>query len=248
MAASPVPSAPSRGLVNLPILRWVFSSIGKKTIVALTGIALVFFVVGHLLGNLTVFLGPDAINLYGMKLRDLGALLWVARIGLLVAVGLHIYFTMLLWVENKAARPQKYAVDAPIKTTVFARTMRMTGLFVLVFIIFHLAHFTLHLVNPSYANLHAEIDGRQVHDVYSMVVLGFRNPFVSLFYILALGMVAFHLNHGLSSLWQTLGITNSTLRALYETLGCIFAWVLFVGYASIPVAVLVFGLGKGIVK
>lgn len=248
MAASPVSSAPSSGVFNLPLLRWVYSSIGKKTIVALTGIALVLFVVGHLLGNLSIFLGPHAINAYGMKLRDLGALLWVARIGLLVAVGLHIYFTMLLWMENKAARPQKYAVDAPIKTTVFARTMRMTGLFVLVFILFHLAHLTLHLVNPSYAQLHAEVDGRQVHDVYSMVVLGFRNPFVSLFYIFSLALVAFHLNHGLSSLFQTLGITTSRMRALYETLGSIFAWALFVGYASIPVAVLVFGLGKGIVK
>ena len=215
---------------------------------AITGIILVSFVVGHLLGNLTIFFGPDLINAYALKLHSLGPLLWVIRLALLATVVLHIGFTMLVWKENLAARPQKYAVNAPIKTTVFARTMRLTGLIVLAFIAFHLAHFTLHLINPSYATLHTDLHGQQVHDVYRMVVLGFSNPFVSGFYILSLALVAFHLSHGIGSLFQTLGLTSQTLRPVYETAGRVVAWVLFAGYAAIPVSVLFFGLGKGVLR
>jgi len=228
------------------VLAWLFSSIGKKTVVALTGIALVLFVVGHLLGNLSIFFGPEALNSYAMHLRDLGPLLWVARIGLLVAVGLHIGFTMLVWKENQEARPQKYAVAAPMKTTIFARTMRLTGLIVLAFIAFHLAHFTLLIIQPGYASFRTEIDGREVHDVYRMVVLGFRNPLVSGFYIFSLALVAFHLSHGIGSLFQTLGLSNKTLRPTFEIAARVIAWALFAGYAAIPVSILL-GLGKGIV-
>ena len=124
--------------------------------------------------------------------------------------------------------------------------MRLTGLIVLAFIAFHLAHFTLHLINPSYATLHTDLDGQQVHDVYRMVVLGFSNPFVSGFYILSLALVAFHLSHGIGSLFQTLGLSSQTLRPVYEATGRIVAWALFAGYAAIPVSVLFFGLGKGV--
>jgi len=234
--------------MDWPLFKWLFSSLGKKLVVAITGIILVSFVVGHLLGNLTIFFGPDLINAYALKLHSLGPLLWVIRLALLTTVVLHIGFTMLVWKENQAARPQKYAVNAPIKTTVFARTMRLTGLIVLAFIAFHLAHFTLHLVNPSYATLHTDLDGQQVHDVYRMVVLGFSNPFVSGFYILSLALVAFHLSHGIGSLFQTLGLSSQTLRPVFETTGRIVAWALFAGYAAIPVSILFFGLGKGVLQ
>jgi len=244
----PASTASNSPATELPVLNWLFSSLGKKVVVALTGIVLVLFVIGHLVGNLTFFLGPDAINSYAMQLRDLGPLLWVARIGLLVAAGVHIGFTMLLWKENQAARPQKYAVNAPMKTTVFARTMRLTGLIVLAFIAFHLAHFTLFLVNPSYAKLHTELKGHEVHDVFRMVVLGFSNPLVSGFYILSLALVAFHLSHGIGSLFQTLGLSNQTVRPLYENAGRLIAWALFIGYAAIPVSILFFGVGKGVLR
>ncbi len=234
--------------VNAPMLNWLFSSVGKKTVIALTGIVLVAFVIGHLLGNMTIFFGPDMINAYALKLRDLGPLLWVVRLGLLATVVLHIGFTMLVWKENQAARPQKYAVNAPMKTTVFARTMRLTGLIVLAFIAFHLAHFTLFFVDPSYASLHTELNGQEVHDVYRMVVVGFSNPLVSGFYILSLALVAFHLSHGIGSLFQTLGLSNQTLRPLYETAGRVLAWALFAGYAAIPISILFFGLGKGVLR
>lgn len=228
--------------------RWLFSSIGKKTVVAVTGVILVLFVIAHLLGNLSVFFGPEWINSYAVHLRDLGLLLWVARIGLLGAVILHIYFTMLLWKENAAAKPQKYAVFSPMKTSVFARTMRLTGLFVLAFVIFHLAHFTLLLVDPAYATYHTMLNGREVHDVYRMLIVGFSQPLVSIFYIVGLFLLTFHLNHGIASLFQTLGLSNRTMRTAYETAARVIAWALFIGYASIPVAILVFGLGKDYLK
>ena len=160
----------------------------RKPSSPLTGIVLVLFVIGHMLGNMTVFFGPDVINAYAMHLRDLGPLLWLIRLAMLTVVVAHIWFTMLVWKENLAAHPQKYAVFAPMKTTIFARTMRLTGLVVLAFVAFHLAHFTLFLVNPAYAGFHTDLHGQQVHDVYRMVIVGFRNPFVSLFYIVLPGV------------------------------------------------------------
>ena len=227
-----------------PLIHWLFSSIGKKTIVALTGIALVLFLIVHLLGNLTIFLGPDVMNAYAEKLESMGSLLWIARIGLLITVGLHIFFTMLLWKENSAARPQKYQHKAHVQSTVFVRTMRMSGLIVLAFICFHLAHFTLDLIDPSYATLTTTLHGETVHDVYRMVILGFSVPWVSAFYVLSLAFIAFHLSHGLASLFQTLGFTNQTLRKHWERYGRALAWLLFIGYASIPTSVLLFKLGQ----
>jgi len=231
-----------------PIVLWLFSSIGKKTIVALTGIALVLFVTGHLLGNFTLFLGPDWINSYAKHLQDLGPMLWVIRFGLLGVVVLHIFFTMLLWKENHAARPKKYLASDPIKTTIFARTMRLTGLIVFAFIIFHLAHFTVRVVDPSFQHMETTLDGHEVHDVFKMVVVGFSNPWVVAIYLVSLFLLTLHLSHGIGSLFQTLGITNRTLRPILEIATRAYAWALFVGYASIPISILVFGLGKGIVK
>ena len=240
--------ASSSSELSNALLAWLFSSIGKKTVVAVTGIVLVLFVLGHMLGNLTIFFGPNAINSYALHLRDLGPLLWLVRLGMLASVVLHIWFTMLLWKENLAAHPQKYAVFAPMKTTIFARTMRLTGLFLLAFIVFHLAHFTLLLVDPAYAGYRTDLHGTQVHDVYRMVIVGFRNSFISLFYIFSLALLAFHLSHGIGSLFQTLGVTNNKLRFYYETGAHILAWALFGGYIAVPLSILFFGLGKGIVK
>lgn len=226
-----------------PILLWLLSSIGKKTIVALTGICLVLFVTGHLLGNFTIYLGPDWLNAYAEHLQGLGPILWVIRICLLGIVGAHIFFTMLLWKENQAARPKKYIASDPVQTTVFARTMRLSGLCVLAFIVFHLAHFTLCIVDPSFKTLHTTLDGHQVHDVYKMVVAGFSNVPVSLIYIAGLFLLTLHLSHGIGSLFQTLGFTNRATRPLIETATKAYAWLLFLGYISIPVSVL-----TGIVK
>ena len=218
-----------------PISSFLTSSIGRKWIVALTGLALFGFVVGHLVGNLQVFLGPEPLNRYGAFLQSTGELLWVVRIGLLVIIVAHIFFTIKLRIENRAARPQGYAVTKRQATTFPARMMTLSGLMVLCFIIFHLLHFTAQTIDPSFATLH---DAKGRHDIYRMMIIGFQNKAASGFYIVAVGLLAMHLNHGIGSLFQTLGLNSAKLRPLWEKGGVAFSWLIFLGYASIPVAVL----------
>ena len=218
-----------------PIASYLSSSIGRKWIVALTGLALFGFVVGHLVGNLQVFIGPEPLNRYAFFLQNLGELLWVIRLGLLGMLVAHIFFTIQLRLESRAARPVGYAVTNRRATTFPARMMMLSGLMVLCFVIFHLLHFTAQKIDPSYLTLHDE-KGR--HDVYRMMILGFSNPLASGFYIVAVGLLAMHLNHGIGSLFQTLGLNSAKLRPLWEKGGVAFSWLIFLGYAAIPVAVL----------
>jgi succinate dehydrogenase / fumarate reductase, cytochrome b subunit len=212
------------------------SSIGRKIIVAISGLILILFVIGHLLGNLQIFLGPDWINGYSQHLRDLGPLLWLIRLFLFVTVMVHIYFTIELAVENKRARPEPYIDKEYVKATFASRHMVMSGLIVLAFIIYHLAHFTFRKTDPRFALLKADPLGR--YDVYSMMVYGFQNYFVSGFYVLGLLLLALHLSHGSSSFFQSLGLNDKKLTPRLALGGRVFAWLLFVGYASIPVAIL----------
>jgi succinate dehydrogenase / fumarate reductase cytochrome b subunit len=216
------------------------SSIGRKWVVALTGIVLVLFVIGHMLGNLSLFLGQNAINSYAQFLQGLGEILWLVRIVLLTCVVLHIWFTITLWHENMRSRPQKYAVKNDLGTTVYARLMRVSGLTVLAFVLYHLAQFTWQYFTPE-TRTWVDAEGR--HDVYRMVITAFECPFVSGFYILAVGLLGMHLSHGVASLFQTLGITTEKMRPVFERGGLILAWIVFLGFASIPAAVLL-GLVK----
>src|ERR1700686_4510038 len=154
------------------------SSLGKKLIMAATGLALFLFVLLHLLGNLQVFLGPDVINRYGNFLQTNLELVWPARIGLLVIVLLHIWAAIKLSAENRAARPQPYAQYQVVAASYASRAMLMSGLIILAFIIYHLLHFTvqlqaLNLTGKSFAELE---DAKNQHDIFAMIVLGFRNP------------------------------------------------------------------------
>jgi succinate dehydrogenase / fumarate reductase cytochrome b subunit len=217
------------------------SSVGKKFVVAITGIILILFVIGHLLGNLQIFLGPDWINSYAQHLRDLGIFLWLIRGFLIIAVVLHIYFTILLAIENRRARPQRYVDQEYVKATVASRHMVISGLFVLVFLIYHLAQFTVRVTDPRFALLKADPLNR--YDVFSMMVYGFQNYYVSGFYILGMWLLALHLSHGSSSVFQSLGLNNQQLTPRLAGAGRVLAWLIFAGYTSIPVAVL-FGLVK----
>src|SRR5688572_28655473 len=164
------------------------SSLGKKYIMALTGIGLFLFVVGHMLGNLQIFLGPESINRYGSFLQSLGELLWLARIGLIVLVLLHIWSAIKLSAENRAARPVGYGEYVPKGSSYASRTMLMSGLIIAAFIIYHLLHFTvLAPVSGTGVDFAALHDEKGRHDVYRMMILGFRHPVVSVFYIV--GMV-----------------------------------------------------------
>ena len=210
-------------------------------IVAVTGIILILFVIGHLLGNLQIFLGPNWINGYSEHLRELGPFLWLIRIFLLVTVIVHIYVTIRLAIDNRRARPEAYIDKEHVKATFASRHMVMSGLIVLAFIIYHIAHFTVRVTDPRFALLKA--DPLNHYDVYSMMAYGFQNYFVSAFYVLGLWLLALHLSHGSSSFFQSLGLNNKTLTPRLAFGGRVFAWLLFIGYTSIPVAVLL-GLVK----
>jgi len=212
------------------------SSVGRKMIVAVTGVILILFVIGHLLGNLQIFLGPEWINAYSQHLRDLGPLLWLIRVLLLTTVILHIYFTILLAIENRRARPEPYIDRRYVKASWASRHMLVSGLVVLAFIVFHLLHFTARKFNPQFPLL--QLDPLNRYDVYSMMVYGFRNVYVSSFYIVGLFLLTLHLTHGSSSFFQSLGLTNQRLTPRLAIGGRILAWLLFIGYTSIPVAVL----------
>ena len=205
-------------------------------IVAVTGVILILFVIGHLLGNLQIFLGPEWINAYSQHLRDLGPLLWLIRVFLLTTVILHIYFTILLAIENRRARPEPYIDRHYVKASWASRHMVVSGLVVLAFIIFHLLHFTARKFNPQFPLL--KLDPLNRYDVYSMMVYGFQNVYVSTFYIVGLLLLTLHLTHGSSSFFQSLGLNNQRVTPRLAIGGRILAWLLFIGYTSIPIAVL----------
>src|SRR5947209_1252741 len=190
-AAATVRTKP-RGLIS----DFCHSSVGRKLIVAITGVVLILFVIGHLLGNLQIFLGPEWINSYAQHLRDLGVFLWVIRGFLLIAVVLHIYYTIRLALENRRASG-RYADKEPVKATFASRHMAMSGLIVLAFILYHIAHFTVRVTDPRFALLKADPLNR--YDVYSMMVYGFQNAIVSAFYVFAMFLLTLHLTHGASS-------------------------------------------------
>ena len=205
-------------------------------IVAVTGVILILFLIGHLLGNLQIFLGPDWINSYAEHLRNLGPLLWMIRAFLLLTVVLHIYYTIRLTIENRGARPDRYKQQDHLKATIASRSMALSGLVVLAFIVYHLAHFTVQVTDPRFALL--KPDPHYGHDVFSMMVYGFQNPYVSAFYVLALFLLMLHLTHGASSFFQSLGLNDRKMTPRLTWGGRVFAWLLFAGYTSIPVAVL----------
>jgi len=231
-AATATVRAKRRGFIS----DFCHSSVGRKMIVAGTGVILILFVIGHLLGNLQIFLGPDWINAYSQHLRDLGPLLWLIRVFLLITVILHIYFTILLAIENRRARPEPYIDRQYVRASWASRHMVVSGLVVLAFIIFHLLHFTARKFNPQFSLL--KLDSLNRSDVYSMMVYGFQNVYVSSFYIVGLFLLTLHLTHGSSSFFQSLGLNNQRLTPRLAIGGRVFAWLLFIGYTSIPVAVL----------
>jgi succinate dehydrogenase / fumarate reductase, cytochrome b subunit len=231
------------------------SSLGKKYIMAVSGLALFLFVIGHLAGNLQFFLGREMVNRYGNMLQANPELLWPVRIGLLVMLGLHIWSATKLSLENKAARPVDYAVYQPVGSTYASRTMLMGGSVVFVFIIYHLLHFTVQVeyLNLTGQNFHAFMEPlpgqvpAERHDIYKMMVVGFRNPAVSAFYIFGLALLCLHLSHGVSSMFQSLGWKNDAYRPYLDNAARVLAVLIFLGYSSIPLAILC-GFGKEALK
>jgi succinate dehydrogenase / fumarate reductase cytochrome b subunit len=209
-------------------LTFYSTSIGKKVVMAITGLILFGFVIGHMLGNLQVFMGANQMNAYAAMLKANATLLWGVRIVLLVGVILHIVAAVQLTRMSQRSRPEGYHYKDVIQADYAARTMRWSGPIIAVFVIYHLLHFTTGSVHPRF----------DVHDVYRNVISGFRVWPVSLFYIIAMIALAFHLWHGVWSLFQTLGLINPKSNKIIHRLAAIATLALVIGFISIPMAVL----------
>jgi succinate dehydrogenase / fumarate reductase cytochrome b subunit len=220
---------------------YVKSSVGAKHIMAITGIILSVFVLGHMLGNLQIFLGRDAINSYALALKENFPLLWGTRVVVFVSVVIHIAAALRLVALNRAARPVRYHVFRPSRSPFYARVMPWTGLILLAFIVYHIMHFTLGQVLPEAFASRELIDpltGATRHDVYTMTVLGFQNYAVSFSYIVAMAFLCMHLAHGVSSMFQSLGLRHPKYNAIIRNAGPVFGWLLFIGNSSMPIAVM----------
>lgn len=226
------------------LVAFLDSSVGAKIVVALTGLGLVLFVVFHMIGNLKVFQGPDAINSYAEFLKhDLGVLIWIARAGLLTIFVLHIAIAVRLKVRSRAARPVSYHHPGHVQATVSSRTMIGTGIVIGLFTLFHLAHFTFGWVKgaevqPGQVVPYLELrDSQGRHDVYSMVVAGFTTPWLALLYILAQVAIFVHLLHGIQSSFQTLGLKNRRFAGAIRMLGFAIAATVLLGNLAIVIGV-----------
>lgn len=247
----------------ISISQYLQSSLGRKWLMAITGLVLVLFVMGHMLGNLLIFLGPEAINAYAYKLHSIpDAIMTMIRLSLLLAVGVHIWMAVLLTLENKKAKSKVY--KSKVKSTYASRTMRMSGVILLSFIIFHILHYTVRVVpameyndkatfsditegkSSNYVPLYKEGypvikhgETVQTFNVNDMLIHGFKNPYVSFFYILSVGLLCLHLAHGISSLFQTFGLRNAIWRVRLDRIALIYGLFVFIGFASIPFATLI---------
>ncbi len=227
---------------------------------AASGLVLIGFVTGHLVGNLQIFAHPDKINGYAHFLQSLGPVLWLVRLFLLACVVVHVWAAVALVLENRAARgPEAYGVSKWLDAVLASRYMKHTGVVVLAFIVYHLAHFTVGVAQadsfkaalPEYT-MRGEFHllgfpivakGQVVHDVYSMVFLGFANPVVSLFYIVAVGLLSLHLLHGVESLFQTFGLRNHRWAKCLRGVVTLYCLAYFLGNLAIPGAILT-GIAK----
>ena len=195
---------------------------------AVTGLIMVAFLISHVPGNLQVFAGPLKINDYSAALRRLGPLLWIARGGLLVSLILHVVAAYQLTQRKRTARPVGYADADPQVSTFAARTIRWGGVLLLVFIVLHLLHFTFGTIHPAFDH----------KDVYGNVVAGFQIWWVTVLYLLAMIGLGLHLYHGTWSSIRTLGLTRPSADPLKRRVAAALAWVIYLGFSIIPIAVL----------
>lgn len=214
------------------LLNFWRSTIGKKVVMAVTGLLLIGFVVGHMVGHLQMFQGPDKYNAYAAFLQSLGGALWLARLGLLVATILHVTAAVQLAARQRAARPVNYRKGAQWEvSTLASRIMKIGGLFLLAFIIFHILHFTTKSIFPGYS----------AWNVYDNMVQGFRKPWITAFYVIAMAFLGLHLYHGAWASLRTLGAARASVDPLKRPIATVLAVVVAVGFAIIPLAIL-FGI------
>ncbi len=211
------------------------TTIGAKALMAVTGIVLLLFVLGHMVGNLQVFSGPDKLNSYAAFLKGLGPLLWIVRFVLLACLVLHVWAATVVVRRSRAARPIPYQHKQDLVTSYAARTMIWSGVLVLAFVIYHLMHFTFGAYDPADAFHGRDAQGRP--DVYGMVIAGFRHVPTAIAYVIAQIILCVHIQHGATSLVQTLGLRGERNRRWTDAIGPVFAGVVLVGNLSMPLAV-----------
>lgn len=206
------------------------STNGKKVVMAITGAILFLFILGHLAGNLLIFGGRSAINVYAQFLHFDTGVLWFVRVVLIVAVLLHITATVQLALRNKAARPDGYSRKKAINSSYASRTMYWSGPIVLAFVIFHLLQFTAGVIHPDASFIPG--------DVYHNVTAGFRVWWVSAWYIFALILLGLHLRHGLWSAFQSVGLAHSRHTRTLKIVALWIAILIVIGYISIPISIM----------
>ena len=207
------------------------ATIGKKVVMAVTGIILVGWIIGHVLGNLLVFRGPTALNEYAALLKSNATFLWVMRAGLFITVVLHVTAAVQLVRLQAASRPVGYTRQVPQEATFASRTIRWGGVIIALFIVYHLLHFTTGTLHPSFSHT----------DVYANMVSALSIPWVAAIYLLAVAALGLHLYHGIWSVFQTLGISSPTITGVRRRLSVGIAAIVYLGFTAIVLAIL-FGL------
>lgn len=218
--------------------RYIKSSIGAKHIMAISGLMLIGFILAHMAGNLQVFLGAKALNDYAAGLKALGPLLWGMRIGLIGIFLIHILSALRLVLMNRAARPVKYKKVHHEKSSFASRVMPWSGAIVLAFLVFHLVQFTFGGGPfPEDFNLIDKTTGLvDRHHVYNMVVTGFSRIPVGIAYIFSIGLLCLHLSHGITSMFQSLGLNHGKYNGITKLAGPAIAVLIFIGNCSMPIA------------
>ncbi|MCX8030025.1 MAG: succinate dehydrogenase cytochrome b subunit [Thermodesulfovibrionales bacterium] len=211
--------------------------VGKKIVMAVTGMFLLFFVLVHLLGNSSIYLGPDGINNYTQKLQSMPLFVWLFRFFMITVFIIHVYFGFLLYLENKNAKPDKYAIKKSLRATFASKNMIWTGLVVFGFLLYHLLHFTFRVISIERLNL----DFMQRPDVYSMVIQGMTEVPSIVLYFFGLLALMFHIFHGFQSLFQTLGVLSEKMHPGLINFSKLFAFFVFLSYSLIP-AVIIAGI------
>ncbi len=220
-------------------MRFLSSSVGRKILMAVTGIMMFFFIIIHVVGNSTIYFGW--LNAYAEHLHALPPLVWAFRLVMLTLFAVHVFYGIQLTLENNSAKPVAYAVKNNLRATFASKNMIWTGIIIAVFLVYHLLHFTLHVTNPDISN---GVDSLGRPDVFHMVVYSFQKAGIVAIYVVAMIALALHLSHGIQSFFQTLGLNTQNLLPSFVKAAAIIAAVLFIGYVSIPIVILI-GILKG---
>lgn len=208
------------------------SQVGRKILTGITGLLLLFFLIFHLAGNLTIFGDADAMNRYSMLLHNLGWPLWVARAGLVLVFGIHAWIGISIWWRRRKSRPKGYDIysskGTPSRQGMSSRSMALTGVILLVFLIFHINTFALGETAT------VVIDGQQTGDLKTLVIDTFREPLYAFGYALVMLLLATHLGHGIWSAFTSLTLRSRNLSSLVYTAGVVFGTLLAAGFLFIP--------------